>query len=804
VSLWLRYAIIAGILAVTVAAGSLYIRHEQQSKIHRISDELRAVSELKRAQLSNLYVDELNDIELIASNQMVSALYYQWLTTGADTDRERMLRHLASLSAEHGYQDLFICNEEGERYFPDSDVVDRCNPVLLNALPRALQRTRAICTDLYYCNRHSDIHLDFIARMGTGASGHRAVIVGRFSADKSILPIVDRWPTASRSAETYLARREGDSIRVLSNLRHEPNSALRRTYSIEDTATAVVKAARGRVGVMEAHDYRGVEVIAYVRPVRSTPWLLVAKIDRGEIFHDMYIELVLLAILILVFVLAVAVGVSLWYSRRQGDLYRAMFEDHAAVKLLIEPKSGSIVDANHAAAKYYGWTREQLSKMRIDEINTLPREQVQLQLDETAKLKSMHKEFRHRRADGSIRDVEVFAGALRIRGVDLVYSIINDVTEKKEAERSMRLLGRSVEQSPVTIVITNSEGEIEYVNPEFTRVTGFAPEEVLGHKSNVLSSGYHTREFYTELWGTILSGKDWTGEFRNKRKNGEEFWERAILSPVFSNNGAITHFLGIKTDITEEKKLLSELMAAKEKAEESDRLKSAFLANMSHEIRTPINSVVGFADLLGDPTFTSAEREEFTSVIRQRSYDLLNIIDDILDISRIEAGVVKIVEDDCDVREILQDLHMMFSHLARKKATATVQFSVENALEGAENLVVTDAARVRQVLTNLLSNAFKFTETGSIAFGCRRQTDAEILFYVSDTGIGIDTEISKYIFDRFRQADESSTRRYGGTGLGLAICAGIVYLLGGRIWVDSAPGRGSTFQFTIPHRRPQA
>jgi PAS domain S-box-containing protein len=487
--------------------------------------------------------------------------------------------------------------------------------------------------------------------------------------------------------------------------------------------------------------------------------------------------------------------------RESEALYRSLFDDHSAVKLLIDPVSGGIVDANEAAGRFYGYSREALSTMRIQQINTLSAEAIEKEMAKALNSKHAHYEFRHRLADGSIRDVEVFAGTIRLRDKQYIHSIVHDVTGKKDAERRLRLLGKSVEQSPIGIMITDPDGIIEYVNPELTRMTGFSVEEFIGTKPGILRSGEHDEDFYSDLWRTILEGRDWIGEFRNMRKSGELYWERAIISPVTSESGAITHFIGIKEDITEKRKLLDELVEAKEKAEESDRLKSTFLANMSHEVRTPMNAIIGFSDLLGDTDLTSDDRQQYAAIIRQRSYDLLDIINDILDISLIEAGEMKLIEEACNVDDILNDLLLTFEHLHHREDAHPASLHCINELARDDNRIVTDPRRIKQVLTNLLSNAFKFTHAGSITFGCRRHGAGELLLYVRDTGIGLTPEAMEFIFNRFRQVDESSTRPYGGTGLGLSISRGFVELLGGRIWVESEEGKGSVFQFTIPYTR---
>ncbi len=935
------------VIALTVAvlvilAAYVYFRNEQSGLWRKSSDELMAVSELKAGGISDWYVDELHDIEILAGNELLLNLVENWEGSGSSELRAVLNKQLRALKSEHGYQDLFLCRTDGTRYHVDSDSLGETNFRLSAFLPGAIKSKTGICTDIYACPHHGGLHLDFAAAMKTPTNKQQLILVGRFDPEEVIFRFIQQWPTASPSAESYLARQEVGTVIILNNLRHVPHSALDIVYPLTDTTRAVVKAVLGFTGIMRATDYQGKEVIAYAAPVPNTPWFIVTKKDVDEVFEGLYFESGMLAASLLLIVVTVVLGISYFYSSRQSRVYRdlwnieqefsatwygitdaivttnadgrikhvnpaalrlagrdeslirgkmfsdifqfysegtgertadpirgtvegrersglsggvllaahdagyipvlgsasvlrhedgtvfgvvvvfrdqtevrarqrqieeseqqyrSMFEDHAAVKMLIDSTTGAIVDANHAAAEYYGWSREELKSMKIQQINILPTDKVEQSIHRTISERRAHWEFQHRLADGSIRDVEVFAGALQNQGRELIYSILHDVTEQKRAERRIKLLGRSIEQSPVSVVITNPQGDIEYVNPQFSKVSGYSAEEVLGRNPRVLGSGLHSNAFYADLWSTILAGREWAGEFRNRHKNGEFFWEQAIISPVMDDSGTISHFIGIKTDITPEKKLMSELVTAKEKAEESDKLKSAFLANMSHEIRTPMNTIIGFSDLLSNPDLSPDDRADFTTVIRQRSYDLLNIINDILDISLIEAGEVRIVEEECSIGEILQDLLVTFNHHSKRDKAGKVELQCVNELTGDENNVRIDAARLRQVLTNLLSNAFKFTQAGNITFGCRRSNENELLFFVADSGIGIDPQAASFIFDRFRQFDDSSSRRYGGTGLGLAISQGIVDLLGGRIWVESEPEKGSTFQFSIPWKR---
>ncbi len=252
---------------------------------------------------------------------------------------------------------------------------------------------------------------------------------------------------------------------------------------------------------------------------------------------------------------------------------------------------------------------------------------------------------------------------------------------------------------------------------------------------------------------------------------------------------------GVAQDITDRKLAEIELLKAKLRAEESDRLKSAFLANMSHEIRTPMNGILGFTGLLKEPKLTGDEQQEYIGIIEKSGIRMLNIINDIISISKVEAGQVEISFSRTNIKEQLEYIYTFFKPEATQKG---IQLSNRNALQDSESIIETDREKVYAVLTNLVKNAIKFTPEGTIVLGCERK-DRYLSFYVSDTGPGIRADQKELIFERFRQGSELLTRNYEGAGLGLSISKAFVEMLGGRIWVESEVGKGSVFHFTIPY-----
>ncbi|MFP4042285.1 MAG: response regulator, partial [Bacteroidales bacterium] len=241
---------------------------------------------------------------------------------------------------------------------------------------------------------------------------------------------------------------------------------------------------------------------------------------------------------------------------------------------------------------------------------------------------------------------------------------------------------------------------------------------------------------------------------------------------------------------------------AKQKAEEADRIKSAFLANMSHEIRTPMNAILGFARLLKEPSLNKEQLHEYVDIINGRANHLLQIINDILDLSKIESDQLLISEEEFNLNQFLNEIYTVISNELKQAGKSDLDLYLKNGLKEDDANIVSDKTRLQQILFNLLNNAVKYTREGFVEFGYRMQDGkwGDLEFFVRDTGIGIEEDKQNVIFDRFRQSDESKTREFGGAGLGLSISKGLVGKLGGQMWVNSEYGKGSVFYFTIPFK----
>lgn len=474
--------------------------------------------------------------------------------------------------------------------------------------------------------------------------------------------------------------------------------------------------------------------------------------------------------------------------------YQTLFEEHTAIMLLIEAESGRIIQVNPAAAEFYGWSVEQLEQMTIQDIDVLTLEQIKKVRYKNQMPSNVGVNFQHRKSDGTIIDVEVFASSVIVSGKKMFFFIVIDVTEKHKNARMLKLLSRSVEQSSVSTIITDREGAVEYANPAFTQNTGYTFEEVKGKGLGILKTDAYPDSVYLEMWKSILSGQTWFGTLQLKRKSGALYWAKLVISPIFER-GAVVNVVAVSEDVTERMNHIHALKMAKLEAEESNRLKTEFLHNISHEIRTPLNSIIGFSTILAQPDTTDEDRAAYLEVVLQSTRDLMRMMDNVIELSRLEACRRDVRMDTIQLNNLLQSLVYQYLPLAQQKH---LNLELRSGLPDAEATVKSDVALLSRILNNLLDNAVKFTDSGRIELGYRVEGQ-ELTLYVNDTGIGVAEENFERIFERFVQEENGLTRGFGGLGLGLSISKESAALLNARLWVESQKGRGSTFYLTIPY-----
>ncbi len=457
---------------------------------------------------------------------------------------------------------------------------------------------------------------------------------------------------------------------------------------------------------------------------------------------------------------------------------------------------GQLLDVNARYCELSGYTREELLQTRLDALTLVAdRGEIAERQRLIVACGNLQFESRHRRKDGSIWDVEISAAHRREAG-NHFFVFLRDISGRKRREEELRQLSEAITQSTESIVITDSQAKIEYVNDAYLKSTGYSLSELLGRDSRLLQSGKTPRATYDALWQALRQGQSWAGEFFNRRKDGSEYVEAAIISPIRGADGQIRSYVAAKRDITQAKQIQVELQQARQAAEAANLAKSQFLATMSHEVRTPLNGILGMAQVLLMPKISQAERFDYARTILSSGQTLLKLLNEILDLAKIEAGKIELEAIEMAPCEILAQTQALFASAVRARG-----LQIESGWHGPKTHYRGDPHRLAQMLSNLVSNALKFTPQGSIRVEAREIArvghSAMLEFSVSDSGIGIAPDKLGLLFQSFSQVDSSSARQFGGTGLGLSIVRTLAHLMGGEAGVESAVGQGSRFWFRV-------
>jgi PAS domain S-box-containing protein len=348
-------------------------------------------------------------------------------------------------------------------------------------------------------------------------------------------------------------------------------------------------------------------------------------------------------------------------------------------------------------------------------------------------------------------------------------------------EERLRQFALAAELSPSQVVVTGIDGSIEYVNPRFTEVTGYQRDEVLGLNPRILKSGNKTERIYTEMWETVKAGRTWRGEFQNKKKNGDTYWESATISGVKDPSGNITHYLKVAEDISDRGQM--------------EKFKDDFVNIMSHELRTPLTAIRESINIVHDGSAgpVSPGQKDFLETAKRNVDRLGRLINEVLDFQKLRSGLMNFEKKEDDINNILEEVRRSVEISTEKKGLA-----LNMDLAVGLPMVIVDRDKIIRVLVNMVNNAVKFTEKGGITLVSSLSDNNTIRVSVVDTGVGIKNEDRARLFKIFSQVSSPECRTSGSTGLGLAISKEIIQQHGGKIGLESEPGKGSSFFFILP------
>lgn len=822
---WLLIVLFVIISASSILLGFLYYKSQKARLLKDKNLELSAIADLKVSQIAQWRNERLSDAVLIGENTPFIRLLYEYLHRKNNGNLRAEIRaSLKSITRSTEYKNVLLINSLGivREYYPNKDTMMGDHLKIL--FPDLLKLESGILTDLHRTSNINYIHLDLVIPLINTWQKDSSVfglLVIRVDPREILYPLVQVWPVPGKTTESFLVRQEGDEILYLSELRFKKNSELELRKSLSEEKLPEAMAVRGIEGTLDGVDYRGASVLAAMRKVPGSPWYMVAKVSQSEVFIALNDQMTMIIIIIILFILTFGLVLGTIEWNENARFYREKYEtelDHLALRkhfdyilkyandiILLTDRNKLIIEANDRAFEAYQRDRNELIGMSLAKIRA-PSTVKELENESRILDEKGYSTYEtvHVRKDGTLMPVEISARKVEIEGVKYFQSICRDITERKSAEETLReseeRFRKIFEESPISIAMTGKDLAIIRANSAFCKMLGYREEEL---KSVTLRSFTHPDYIAGDDISLLrLVAEEipvYHTENRYIRKDKSVIWGSATISIIRNNNDEVQYFLVMIEDITLRKIAESELIAAKEKAEESDRLKTAFLHNVSHEIRTPMNAIIGFSALLNEPDTTEEERRQFIDIIFQSGSQLLSIINDIVDIANIESGQVKLNIKEFNLNSSLRTLDGQFSY---KEKSDLITINLETGLPDDKSFIVTDGIKLIQILSNLINNATKFTREGRIDFGYKMK-DGNLEFFVKDTGIGIPQEHHEKIFERFFQVDNLISRKFGGTGLGLSICKAYVELLGGKIWVSSNPGEGTDFRFTIPYDSPQ-
>ena len=500
-------------------------------------------------------------------------------------------------------------------------------------------------------------------------------------------------------------------------------------------------------------------------------------------------------------------------AEEQLKIEQAYFEklfENSPEAIVITSNEGIIEHINQEFTRLFGYTKEEAIGKAVDDLISTKEQykEATYKTQTIARGERISAETVRKHKDGYLINVSILGAPIEVEGEQqAVYGIYRDISERirtqealKESKTQLQYVLNNTKDIIFQVDLT---GNFIFINKAAEKMTGYDQDEILNKSFyDLVAPEYH--KLIEERVKKRVAKEALTDSFKFEiiTKTNTRVWVELTTNSVIKHD-EVVGIQGVARDVSERMEFEEHLKRAKEKAEEADHLKSAFLANMSHEIRTPMNAILGFSNLLNNPAITNEQQEEYIEIINSRGNQLLQVINDIIDLSKIDSNQLSIEEKEFKLNDFLEEIHSSFAQSIKEEYKKPIELKLEKGENDDKSLVLLDKTRLEQVLSYLLTNAVKYTEEGTITFGYEIEQNAEeqqLKFFISDTGVGIPEEKQDVIFERFRQSDDSKTREYGGTGLGLSISKGLVEMMGGAIWLNSVPSEGTTFYFTLPYK----
>lgn len=734
--------ILFAIFTLIIATGGyLYFRYEAKIIRQQKYNELKAIADLKVTQMEQWIKERTANSLVISKSPFLVAGVEEWLLNKNDSSiASDIQKRLSGVQKEYGYEAVFLSSVKGEILFSAGNEIKKIDPFAIEKITEAVKKNQITFTDFYYNNDENQIRYDIISPLVNENDQSVAALIISINPNDFLYPLIQNWPTPSMSSETIIVRKDQDSVLFLNELRHQKNTALKLKIPVTRTEVAAV-AALGHIGAFEGVDYRGVKVLADINNPLDINWIMLSKVDLSEIYSGLYLTIGIVSGFSLLLVILCAITLMYFYNSRQKNILEVLYKNEKehwqqqeTFKVTINSLGSGVITTglknkvqfmNARAEALTGWNLGDAKGRELSEIYHVKNEETGQKenniLEKVIKL-GMVKELANHTVLISKTGEEIpvsDTGAPILDADGLLSGIViafQDVTEKREQQKlikdSERRIRTTLDNMQEGCQIIGHDWRYLYINKVAEKHNRRPNKELIGRKYMDVWPGIEETEIFSGIKKCMEEQIPHELENEFIFDDGEKGWFRMHIEAVPEG------ILIFSEDITERKQMYNDLLMSKEKAEESDRLKSAFLTNMSHEIRTPMNGILGFISLLENPELKRTEQKEFFEIVRKSGARLLSTINDIIEISKIEAGQNTVHLSAEELHEIMLDQVLFFLPEAEGKG---ILLKLHKGLDNKR--IKTDRNKLVSILTNLLKNALKFTKQGIIEFGYNIDND---------------------------------------------------------------------------------
>ena len=805
-----------------IIIGTLYYK-SQKNRIFREQEvNLSTIASLKIKQIQQWHSQRLGDAAIIRDNTPLILQIKQFFKDENQPEvRRNLIKLMESINREYDYNGVSLVDITMKAKLSVSSSDSVTVEGIEAEIGEVIKNQKIILADLYKTGSLNKPHIDLLVPLIDPESikpTQFGVAILRIDPQEIIFPLINKWPTQSKSSETLLIRQEGDSILYLNELRHQKNTALNLRLPLTNKNLLGAKAIGGSEGISEGVDYRGIPVIGYLTKIPGLTWYMVTKIDIEELQTPIRRFLIIAIIVTVLLILMNGAIFGFWIWNQKIILYRRQLKNELARQalehhfeylfkyandiIILFDNHLSIVEINESALKTYGYKREEMIgmkklKLMAPSTQKLLTEQIKI-LDDTS---SAFYETLHIRKDGTEFPIEISARVIEMEGLKYYQLIGRDISERRRADETLR-----ASEECYRSLVENIDFGVSMIDKDFKIIM---TNTLMGRWFNKPACKFVGENCFKEFEKrqaicqhcpgvkAMASGRPHQAETEGILEDGSRLSVLVHAFPLSDPDGVARGFIEVVEDITERKKKEEELLRAKEKAEESDRFKTAFLQNMSHEIRTPLNAILGFSELLQDPKISQEDSRFFIEQIHFSKDDLLDLVENVVFAAKYDTKQFVSTNKKFNLNDSLNKLVSDSKKLIHRNDKSHIVFL--SRLESTKDITIeADENNVKMALRQLISNAIKYTYSGQIEIGTKLIDNSEVEFYIKDTGIGIDKYEYEKIFDRFYKVESNSNKLFRGAGIGLTIVKGIAETLGGNVRVDSIVGEGTTFYFSIP------